>query len=124
MTLPWPGDPFTGDELADRWTDIFRRDQLVHLGIMASIVLGTFQGYLKDHIPGFLPYALAELCFLAAFVAWFGTLVVRHLPVRGPGIVPGVVLTAIFVPVLFLIHPTSPLVLEIAGLRAPASGGG
>jgi hypothetical protein len=104
--------------LDDRWTDIFRRDMLVHLGIMGSIVVATFQGYLKDHIPGFLPYALAELFFLAAFIVWFGTLVVRHLPVRGPGIVPGVVLTAIFVPVLYLLHPTSPLVLRIAGLRA------
>jgi len=104
--------------LADRWTDIFRRDALVHLGIMGSIIAGTFQGYLKDRIPGLVPYALAELLFVAAFVAWFGTLVIRHLPVRGPGIVPGVVLIAILVPTLFLLHPGSPLVLEIAGLRA------
>jgi hypothetical protein len=118
VTAPWAADVLADPELADQWTDIFRRDRLVHLGIMASIVLGTFQGYLKDHIPGFLPYALAELFFLAAFVAWFGTLVVRHLPVRGPGIVPAVVLFAVFVPVLFLLHPTSPLVFKIAGLRA------
>jgi len=118
VTAPWESGALADEELTDRWTDIFRRDQLVHLGLMASIVLGTFQGYLKDHIPGFLPYALAELFFLAAFVAWFGTLVVRHLPVRGPGLVPAVVLTAIFVPVLYLLHPGSPLVLKIAGLRA------
>ena len=118
MTTPWMADEILDPTLADRWTDIFRRDRLVHLALMASITLGTFQGYLKDHIPGFLPYALAELLFLAAFVMWFGTLVVRHLPVRGPGIVPAVVLTAIFVPVLFLLHPLSPLVLKIAGLRA------
>jgi hypothetical protein len=104
--------------LEDRWTDIFRRDMLVHLGLMGSIVLGTFQGYLKDRIPGLIPYALAELFFLAAFIAWFGTLVVRHLPIRGPGIVPGVVLMTVLVPAMFLLHPGSPLVLKVAGLRA------
>ena len=114
----WPAQLLGEGARADRGTGIFQRDPLVHLGIMASIVLGTFQGYLKDHIPGFLPYALAELFFLAAFIAWFGTLVVQHLPVRGPGVVPAVVLIAIFVPVLYLLHPGSPLVLKIAGLRA------
>jgi hypothetical protein len=104
--------------LQDRWTDVFRRDTMVHLAIMGSIVMGTFQGYLKDRMPGMIPYALAELFFVAAFVVWFGTLVVRHLPIRGPGIVPGVVLMAILVPVLFLLHPGSPLVLKVAGLRA------
>lgn len=118
MTAPWTAGAVMDPGLADRWTDIFRRDNLVHLTLMLSITLGTFQGYLKDHIPGFLPYALAEFFFFAAVVAWFGTLVVRHLPVRGPGIVPGVVLVAIFVPLLFLLHPGSPLVLKTAGLRA------
>ncbi len=107
-----------GPALEDRWTDVFRRDTLVHLGMMGSIVMGTFQGYLKDRLPGLLPYALAELFFVAAFVAWFGTLVIRHLPLRGPGIVPGAVLTAILVPTMFLLHPGSPLVLKVAGLRA------
>ncbi len=107
-----------GPPLADRWTDIFRRDTLVHLALMGSLVAGTFQGYLKDRIPGFLPYILAELFFLAAVVVWFGTLVVRRLPIRGPGIVPGAVLMAVLVPALFLLHPGSPLVLKVAGLRA------
>ena len=118
MTLAGHADAVERPGLADRWTDIFHGDTLVHLGIMASIAVGTFQGYLKDHIPGFLPYALAELLFVAAFLAWFGTLVVRHLPIRGPGIVPGVVLMAVLVPALFLLHPGSPLVLKVAGLRA------
>ena len=118
MTLAPQIDYLETPALADRWTDIFRRDALVHLGIMGSIVAGTFQGYLKDRIPGLVPYAVAELLFVAAFVAWFGTLVIRHLPVRGPGIVPGVVLIAILVPTLFLLHPGSPLVLKVAGLRA------
>jgi hypothetical protein len=107
-----------GPPLADRWTDIFRRDTAVHLAVMGSIVAGTFQGYLKDHIPGFLPYILAELFFVAAVVFWFGTLVVRRLPIRGPGIVPGAVLMVVVVPALFLLHPGSPLVLKVAGLRA------
>lgn len=104
--------------LEDRWTDIFRRDTLVHVGIMGSIVTGTFQGYLKDRIPGLIPYALAELFFVAAFLVWFATLAIRHLPVRGPGLVPGTVLMAVLVPALFLLHPGSPLLLKVAGLRA------
>ena len=95
MTLAPHAAYLQAPALADRWTDIFRRDTLVHLGLMGSIVAGTFQGYLKDRVPGFLPYALAELLFVAAFIAWFGTLVVRHLPIRGPGIVPGVVMTVL-----------------------------
>jgi hypothetical protein len=118
VTLPSQASYIEPSPLADRWTDIFRRDTLVHLGIMGSIVLGTFQGYLKDRIPGMIPYALAELLFVAAFVVWFGTLAVRHLPVRGPGIVPGAVLIAILVPTMFLLHPGAPLVLKVAGLRA------
>jgi hypothetical protein len=105
-------------ELEDRWTDVFRSDVLVHLGVMGSITAGTFQGYLKDRIPGFLPYALADTLFVAAAVAWFGTLVVRRAPIRGPGLVPAVVLAAVLVPALYLLHPGSPLVLEVAGLRA------
>ena len=34
-------------ELEDRWTDIFRRDTLVHLTVMGAIAASTFQGYLK-----------------------------------------------------------------------------
>jgi hypothetical protein len=104
--------------LQERWTDVFRFDWPVHVGVMASIVAGTFQGYLKDRIPGFLPYAIAEVFFLGAVLVWFGSLVVRHLPIRGPGMVPGVVLGAVLVPALFTLHPGSPLVLSVAGLRA------
>lgn len=104
--------------LEDRWSDIFRRDQSVHLGIMGSITVATLQGYLKDRIPGMIPYALAELFFVAAFLVWFAMLAIRHLPVRGPGLVPGTVLVAVLVPALFLLHPGSPLVLKVAGLRA------
>ena len=105
-------------QLEDRWTDVFRRDTIVHLGIMGSIVAGTFQGYLKDRIAGPLPYALAELFFIAAFVVWFGGLAIRKTPIRGPGIVPMAVLIAVIVPILYLIHPGAPLTVELAGLRA------
>jgi hypothetical protein len=107
--------------LENRWTDIFRRDTAIHLGIMASITVATFQGYLKDRIAGPLPYALAELFFIGAFVLWFATIAIRHVPIRGPGIVPAAVLTAIFLPVLYLVHPGTPLIVELAGLRAWAA---
>jgi len=105
-------------QLEDRWTDVFRRDAMVHLGIMGSIVAGTFQGYLKDRIAGPLPYALAELLFIGAFVVWFGGLAIRRTPIRGPGIVPVAVLVAVIVPILYLIHPGAPLTVALAGLRA------
>jgi hypothetical protein len=104
--------------LENRWTDIFKRDMLVHVGVMGSIIVGTFQGYLKDRIGGPIPYALAELFFVAAVVVWFGTIAIRNIPIRGPGIVPAVILTAVLVPVLFMAHPGSPIVIEVAGLRA------
>ncbi|MHC4767262.1 MAG: hypothetical protein ACYTEI_00965, partial [Planctomycetota bacterium] len=94
--------------LENRWTDVFKRDTAIHLGIMASITVATFQGYLKD----------SELFFIGAFIVWFATIAIRHVPIRGPGIVPAAVLTAVFVPVLYLIHPGAPLTVEIAGLRA------
>ncbi len=105
-------------ELRDRWTDIFRRDPLVHLGLMTSIAAATFQGYLKDRFGGPLPYALADMAFVGAAAFWFGSLAVRRVPIRGPGAVPMVLLGVIAVPVLFLLHPGTPLVVELAGLRA------
>ena len=114
------GDSFhtSAPALENRWTDVFKRDMLVHVGIMGSIVVGTFQGYLKDRIGGPIPYALAELFFVAAFIVWFGTLATRNIPIRGPGVVPAVILAAVLIPVLYLAHPGSPIVIEVAGLRA------
>lgn len=108
-------------ELTDRWTDVFRREALIHLLVMGAIVAGTFQGYLKDRIAGPLPYALADLCFVAAAVLWFGMLAVRSEPIRGPGVVPAVILILVFLPALYLLHPGTPLVVELAGLRAWAA---
>ncbi len=104
--------------LENRWTDVFKSDMLVHLGVMGSIVAGTFQGYLKDRIGGPLPYALAELFFLAAFIVWFATIALRSIPIRGPGFVPAVILAVVLVPCLYVVHPGAPLVVELAGLRA------
>ena len=105
-------------DLEDRWTDIFRRDALVHVLLMASIVAGTFQGYLKDRIAGPLPYALADICLIGAAALWFGTLAIRHAPIRGPGILPNLLLVVIAVPTMYLLHPGTPLLIELAGLRA------
>jgi len=104
--------------LENRWTDVFRRDMLIHLGIMGSIVAGTFQGFLKDRLGGPLPYALAELFFVGAVIVWFATIAIRNIPIRGPGVIPAVVLTAVIIPLLYMAHPGSPLVVEVAGLRA------
>ncbi len=105
-------------ELQNRWTDIFRRDTPVHLALMTSIVAATFQGYLKDRFGGPIPYALADLAFVFAATFWFGALALRRTPIRGPGSVPAVLLIIIVVPLLFLLHPGSPLVVELAGVRA------
>ncbi len=105
-------------ELKDRWTDIFRVDTLVHLGVMTSITAATFQGYLKDRMGGPIPYALSEVAFIGAVALWFAALSVRRVPIRGPGLVPMVLLVVIVIPVLYLLHPGTPLVIELAGLRA------
>src|SRR5256885_7067332 len=112
----WPG--VATRELQDSWTDIFRRDALVHLGIMGSIAAATFQGYLKDRIPGALPYALADGSFIAAAALWFGGLTIRREPFRGPGNVVSLLLVIAIVPTLYLLHPGTPLLIKLAGLRA------
>jgi len=104
--------------LAGRWTDVFRADAAVHLALMAAIVFGVFQGYLKDRIAGPLPYALSDGAFLFAVFVWFGTMAVRREPIRGPGAVPAILLAVILVPTLYLLHPGTPLLVKLAGLRA------
>jgi hypothetical protein len=104
--------------LTDRWTDIFRRDTLVHLGIMVSITAATFQGYLKDRIPGALPYALSDGFLIAAVALWFGSMAIRREPFRGPGRTPILLLIITIVPTLYLLHPGTPLLIKLAGLRA------
>ncbi len=105
----------------DRWTDVFRSDTAIHLLVMAAITFATFQGYLKDRIGGPVPYALADLCFLGAVVIWFGGLALRHAPVRAPGYAGALTLVVIVVPTLYLLHPQTPWIIELAGLRAWAA---
>jgi hypothetical protein len=105
------------DALEGRWTDIFGRDAMIHLLVMASIVAATFQGYLKDRMAGPLPYALADLCLVGAAALWFGQMALYHAPIRGPGRLPNLLLIVIALPALYLLHPGPPLPVEIAGLR-------
>ena len=109
-----------GGGLADRWTDIFRADFPVHFGIMASIAAACFQGFLKDRIAGVLPYALADGCFLFAFLWWFATRAFTRTAMfitpRG-AMLPTLLLVGLL-PALYLIVPGTPLVIQLAGLRA------
>jgi hypothetical protein len=102
----------------DRWTDVLRYDGVVHFLIMASITAATFQGWLKDRFPGPLPYVLADLCLAGAAVVWFGGMALRRAPLVGPGRAVPLMLLLIAVPALYLIHPGTPPVVELAGLRA------
>jgi hypothetical protein len=102
---------------ADRWTAVFQRDALVHAAMMASIIAGTFQGYLKDRMASALPYVLAEVFFVAGAAFWLCGLALRRSPIRGPTRVLAIVLTLVLVPALYVLHPETPLVVELAGLR-------
>lgn len=104
--------------LQQRWTDIFRADGMVHLALMASIVAGTFLGWLKDHVGGPLPYVVGDMAFVLAALFWFGAIALKHLPIRGPGSVPALLLALVLVPVLYLAAPGAPFLVELAGLRS------
>jgi hypothetical protein len=108
----------SGTDLTGKWTDIFRSDWMVHLALMAAIVFGVFQGYLKDRIGGALPYALSDGAFLLAILIWFGSVALRRDPIRGPGAVPVILLAVILVPVFYLLAPGTPFLIKLAGLRS------
>jgi hypothetical protein len=112
--------PREADGLQGRWTDVFRADAGVHVLLMASIVFACFQGWLKDRIPGFLPYVLSDLCFIGAGLLWFvGAAVAKRPLLVAPGgrRVDLLLLCLILLPMVFLAYPT-PLLVEAAGLRA------
>ncbi|MFI5208341.1 MAG: hypothetical protein ACHQX4_10010, partial [Gemmatimonadales bacterium] len=113
---PW--DP--GVRLADKWTDIFRQDFPVHFGIMASIAVACFQGFLKDRIGGALPYAISDAFFIFAFMWWLATRAFRRdallITPRGPMQVTLLLVTLL--PALYVAVPGTPLVIQAAGLRA------
>jgi len=104
--------------LENRWTDIFKRDAAIHLLLMGCLVAATFQGYLKDRIAGPVPYALADLFLIGAAIFWLGGIAIRHAPIRGPGAVPLIILTLIAVPLAYLVLPGTPILIQLAGLRA------
>ena len=107
-----------GDEdLLGKWTDIFRSDAIVHIGIMGSIIAGTFQAYLKDRIAGPIPYALSDGAFILAVAAWFGSIAIRRDPIRGPGATPIFIVAIILVPAFYLLYPGTPILVRLAGLR-------
>lgn len=100
------------------WKDVWYADRLIHLPIMASIVFGTFQSYLKDRIEGVLPYVLADAMFLLAILAWLGTLAVRNTPLRGPGATVSIILTVVAIPIVYFLFPGATLLVRMAGLRS------
>ncbi len=106
------------DRLKDRWTDVFRADAFIHVALLAAIVAATFQGWLKDRVPGFGPYVLSDVCIVAAFLWWAGGLAARKQAIVGPRRTAALILILVAVPALYLVLPGTPLVMQVAGLRA------
>lgn len=107
--------------MADRWTDVFHSDSLIHFFMMASIVTGAFQGWLKDRIPGPLPYALSDGSFMIAALLWLATAAVYRRPlIRAPARsnLDLILLAIVLTPFLFLFVPGTPFLVKLAGLRA------
>ncbi len=108
-------------ELRDRWTDVFRADALIHFFIMLSITAGAFQGWLKDRVPGALPYALSDGSFMAAATLWLAAAAIYRRPLlRSPGgsNMDLLLLALVATPFLYLLAPGTPFLVKLAGLRA------
>lgn len=106
---------------ANRWTDVFRADTLIHFFIMLSIVAAAFQGWLKDRVPGPLPYALSDGSFLIAAVLWVATAAIYRRPlIRAPARsnMDLILLAIVLTPFLYLLAPGTPFLVKLAGLRA------
>src|SRR5712692_8999615 len=107
-------------QLADNWTDVLRVDAPIHLGLMGSIAAACFQGWLKDRFAGPIPYSLSDGLFLFAFVWWFGTRAFRRdamlITPRGPMLTTLLLVTLL--PALYVAVPGTPLLVQLAGLRA------
>lgn len=106
---------------ADRWTDVFRADTLIHLFVMLSIVAGAFQGWLKDRVPGVVPYALADGSFMVAALLWLATAAIYRRPlIRAPARsnLDLILLAIVLAPFLYLLAPGTPFLVKLAGLRA------
>jgi len=121
MTSSADGREAIPEGFANRWTDVFRSDSLIHLLLLTSIVAGAFQGWLKDRIPGVLPYALSDGAFILAAVLWFATAAVYRRPLlRAPAgtNVDLVLLAIVLTPFLYVIVAGTPFLVKMAGLRA------
>lgn len=107
--------------LRNEWTDIFRSDTLIHLSLMGSITAGCFQGWLKDRIPGWVPYLLSDGLFLASVMLWFATIVVFRQPLiraQHRARYPLVLFALLALPLLYVLAPGTPIMIKLAGLRA------
>ena len=89
--------------------------------MMGSIAAATFQGWLKDRVPGIVPYAAADGLLIAAILYWFAELAIRKEKIAAPGDFALRVFALVAVPMLYLMVPGTPLVIEAAGLRAWAA---
>jgi hypothetical protein len=105
----------------NEWTDVFRSDSLIHFCLMTSIVAGAFQGWLKDRLPGAIPYALSDGAFILAVFLWLATSAVYRRPLlRAPGgtNMDLLLLAVILAPALYMLAPGTPFLIKLAGLRA------
>lgn len=120
MTIAATPTPDSG-VLKNRWTDIFLADTPVHLAMMGSIAAATFQGWLKDRVPGVVGYAAADGLMIAAILFWFAGLGIRKQKISAPGNFALQVFALVAVPMLYLLEPGTPLMIQAAGLRAWAA---
>jgi hypothetical protein len=107
--------------LANRWTDIFHADTLIHLLLLSGIVTGAFQGWLKDRLPGALPYALSDGSFILAVTLWIASAAIYRRPLlRAPARsnMDLLLLAIVLTPFLYLLAPGTPFLVKVAGLRA------
>ncbi|HWO89069.1 MAG TPA: hypothetical protein VNL98_07955 [Gemmatimonadales bacterium] len=121
MTLAAQVESETADAIAGRPSDVLHADALIHLCLMAAITFGCFQGWLKDRIAGPLPYALSDGFLLAAAALWFASVVILRYPLLvAPArtAVDLLLVALVFAPMLYLFAPGTPLLIELAGLRA------
>jgi hypothetical protein len=100
------------------WTDVFRYDGAIHLPILLSIVIGVFQGYLKDRFGGAIIYALADGAYLLAILAWLGSMAIRRASLSGPGGMVPLILAMLVIPSVYVFHPGTTFLVSLAGLRS------
>ncbi len=106
------------DPLEGSWTDVFRYDPAIHVPILFSIIIGVFQGYLKDRFGGSIIYALADGAYLLAILAWLGSMAIRRRGLFGPTKLIHMVIAMLVIPTVYVLHPSTGFLVSLAGLRA------